>query len=235
MKTIVDQTVAKGYGSKIVYASFNEPDGNWYGGLGSNSTVQSNFCNDWLTIYKVIKAEDSNARIAGSNLACYSKMMMDTFVKFCMQNNCMPDVITWHDLADWQFSAFSDEYNHYRSLEQTYGVTTPREIIINEYAAQSDCSAPGKLVKWIGLFEDYKVSACLPYWHISNNLDDIAADTNEANGAWWLYKWYGDMSGESLPVTQQNTARTALYGVASLDDNKKVKYCFWWCKWAELN
>ena len=66
-----------------------------------------------------------------------------------------------------------------------------------------------------------KANACLAYWHISNNLCDIAADSNEPNATWWLYKWYGEMSGETLKMNVQGASKTQLYGVAALDDNKK--------------
>ena len=76
-------------------------------------------------------------------------------------------------------------------------------------------------MRWIGLWEDYQVAGCLPFWHLSNNLNGLAADTNEGNGAWWLYKWYGDMSGNYLPVSTSGAAQADFYGAASLDENKK--------------
>ena len=97
----------------------------------------------------------------------------------------------------------------------------PRQIAINEYAAQAECASPVDLVRWIGLFEEYNVAGCLPFWHLSNNLNGLAAGNNEGNGAWWLYKWYGDMSGQYLPVATSNTSKDNYYGAASLDENKK--------------
>lgn len=61
----------------------------------------------------------------------------------------------------------------------------------------------------------------MPFWHLSNNLNGIAADNNEGNGAWWLYKWYGDMSGHYLPIQTSNAEKHDFYGAASLDNNKK--------------
>lgn len=39
-----------------------------------------------------------------------------------------------------------------------YGVAEPREIVINEYAADYECASPGDLIRWIGLFEEFNVS-----------------------------------------------------------------------------
>ncbi len=207
------------YMGKLVYVPFNEPDGIWYGNIGWDSAVQSRFNQNWLSAYQLITELDPDALIAGTSCANYQSGHMDSWLKFCTENNCEPDYITWHELQDYDLSSFASNLANYRSIESKYGMTE-REIIINEYAPQDHCSNPGKLVNWIALFEENKVSGCLPYWHNAGNLNDIAADNNEPNGAWWLYKWYGDMSGETLALTT-NTARTEFYGLASIDDNKK--------------
>lgn len=207
------------YKGKFVYVPFNEPDGIWYGNINSSASVQSRFNSNWLDAYKLIKSLDPDALIGGISLASYQSNAMDSWVKFCVANNCEPDYVTWHELQTDKLASFKSHLDHYRGLEAKYGMAE-REIIINEYAPQDHCSNPGKLVNWIALFEENKVSGCLPYWHNAGNLNDIAADNNEPNGAWWLYKWYGDMSGETLSLTT-NTARDAFYGLASIDDNKK--------------
>ncbi len=207
------------YKGKLVYVPFNEPDGIWYGNIGWDGNVQSRFNQNWLSAYTLIKKLDPDALIAGTSCANYQSGHMDSWLKFCTENNCQPDYITWHELQDYDLSSFQSNLANYRSIEKKYNMTE-REIIINEYAPQDHCSNPGKLVNWIALFEENKVSGCLPYWHNAGNLNDIAADNNEPNGAWWLYKWYGDMSGETLKLTT-NTARTEFYGLASIDDNKK--------------
>lgn len=207
------------YKGKIVYVPFNEPDGIWYGNIGWDSNVQNTFNQNWLTVYNLIKSLDPEALIAGTSCANYQSGHMSSWLSFCVQNNCEPDYITWHELQDYDLSSFASNLADYRSIESRVGMSE-REIIINEYAPQDHCSDPGKLVNWIALFEENKVSGCLPYWHNAGNLNDIAADNNEPNGAWWLYKWYGDMSGETLSLTT-NTARTDFYGLASIDDNKK--------------
>ncbi len=207
------------YKGKFVYVPFNEPDGIWYGNIGWDANVQNRFNQNWLSAYTLIKSIDPDALIAGTSCANYQSGHFDSWLKFCTQNNCQPDYITWHELQVDDLSAFKSNLANYRSIEAKYNMTE-REIIINEYAPQDHCSNPGKLVNWIALFEENKVSGCLPYWHNAGNLNDIAADNNEPNGAWWLYKWYGDMSGETLSLTT-NTARTEFYGLASIDDNKK--------------
>ncbi len=207
------------YEGKFVYVPFNEPDGIWYGNIGSSASVQARFNQNWLSAYTLIKSLDPDALIGGISAANYLSGAYEAWIKFCTENNCEPDYITWHELQDYDLNAFKGNLDNYRAIERKYGMEE-REIIINEYAPQDHCSNPGKLVNWIALFEENKVSGCLPYWHNAGNLNDIAADNNEPNGAWWLFKWYGDMSGETLSL-KTNTDRTQFYGLASIDDNKK--------------
>lgn len=235
--------IEKGIAEDVVYVLYNEPQSNWIGGsytdpeTGTVSTGWESLFWFWEDMYNmVVEVYEENGvaaepRFAGLNLAGYNESVMDSYIKFCVEHSCMPDVVTWHDLSTGQYNRFHNEYNHYRSLEkkylteenkEKYGIDiTPREIVINEYADTYECASPGDLVRWIGLFEDYNVSGCLPFWHLSDNLNGLAADNNEGNGAWWLYKWYGDMSGQYLPVTTTNTEQANYYGVASLDENKK--------------
>ena len=95
-------------------------------------------------------------------------------------------------------------------------------IVINEYATMEACGVPGILIRYIANLEENNAYGCLPFWHQANNLNDLAADANEPNSAWWFYKWYADMSGDRLAVTEENTTKTGLTGVSTIDDNKAV-------------
>lgn len=223
--------IEAGIEEDVVYVLYNEPTENWIGGTyqdheGNTVTGWDSMYWFWLDMVEKLRevyreaGVEAEPKTAGLNLAVYDKTVMENYVKFCAEHDCMPDIVSWHDLATWQYNIFDEEYNHYRSLEKKYGVE-PREIVINEYAAQSECASPGDLVRWIGLWEDYQVAGCLPFWHFSNNLNGLVADNNEGNGAWWLYKWYGDMSGSYLPVAVEGASQDDFYGAASIDENKK--------------
>ena len=233
LKMQAQACIDKGIAEDVVYVLYNEPSENWIGGsytdleTGTYSEGWDSLNWFWKDMYEAVvelykeNGVKSKPRFAGLNLAWYQANVMENYVKFCTEHDCMPDVVTWHDLSTGAFDAFGTEYAHYRNLEKKYGIETPREIVINEYADWVECSSPGDLIRWIGLFEEYNVSGCMPFWHLSNNLNGIAADNNEGNGAWWLYKWYGDMSGQYLPVQTSNAAKNDFYGAASLDNNKK--------------
>ena len=243
LKMQAEECIKKGIAEEVAYVLYNEPYGNWIGGSYTDPETQTvstgweSLFWFWEDMYDMVVQiyEDhgiaTKPRFVGLNLAGYNDDVMERYIKFCVEHNCMPDIVSWHDLGTGAFDNYDHEYNHYRGLEDKYlteenagkyGVDiTPREICINEYAAPYECASPGNLVRWIGLWEQYSVTGCLPFWHLSNNLNGLAADNNNGTGAWWLYKWYGDMSGNYLPVATSNAAKDSYYGVASLDNNKR--------------
>ncbi len=144
---------------------------------------------------------------------------MYSFIEFCKNNDCMPDVVTWHELDEPDLYTMANSAAVYRQVCADLGLE-PKQVVINEYAEMKDCGVPGRLVNWISRLEDNELYGCLPFWHQANNLNDLAADDNNGNGAWWVYKWYGDMSGMTLKV-DTNTEFNLLYGCATIDDAKR--------------
>ncbi|WP_181394746.1 LamG-like jellyroll fold domain-containing protein [Paenibacillus cellulosilyticus] len=208
---------------KYVYVIFNEPDGIWFGG----NMDEDGFFSAFKRIYDAVKQEDPNARIAGPNLSGYNDDVMDGFMRYCKENNCVPDVMTWHELGNGQNDAFidrwDDHYNHYRGLETKYGIT-PRQIVINEYSWFEDPGAAGSMILWLSRFEEKKVYGAIAYWHLANSLNELAADANKPNGAWWLYKWYAQMSGNTVPIETTNAKFDGLYGLSSIDNSTRTAY-----------
>ena len=52
---------------------------------------------------------------------------MEEFVKYCSQNNCMPDVVSWHQ---WGSGGFVGSVETYRNLEKKYSRLTGRRSFI---------------------------------------------------------------------------------------------------------
>ncbi|UJF31471.1 hypothetical protein [Paenibacillus hexagrammi] len=208
-----------------VYVPFNEPDWIWYGGMGdysssSNDAIRQQFFNDWATVYSHIRSIDSVSKIAGPNFSAYNSQLMADFMGFAKAHNVVPDVITWHELDNNFFTDYYNHYNHLRSVESQLGLSQ-HPIVINEYARISgDLGVPGNLVQWITRFENTKVDGYLAYWTTAGALNDLVTENNKATGGWWLYKWYGEMTGNTVTVTPP-TQNGSLQGVATLDSSKK--------------
>lgn len=209
----------------IVYLPINEgaPQVDPETGVADNHYT---FYESWKLYYDAIKEADPNATVGGPNDAAYGHWRpggMSEFLKFCAENDCWPDVQTWHDLDDGEgaFARYPGEFEEYRTLSDELGMPE-QQIVINEYATMEACGVPGILIRYMAMLEENNAYGCLPFWHQANNLNDLAADANEPNSAWWFYKWYADMTGDRLAVTEENTTATGLTGISTIDDEKAV-------------
>lgn len=214
----------------IVYIPINE-----------GTPAGGNFYEAWEKYYKAIKDADPNATLAGPNSCAYGAQFsngqsMEGYIQYCANNNCIPDIITWHELGtnclspehglgdhmrDFREIWSKTDWSTYNKENETTGTPEIPQVCINEYAEMYYCGVPGRLVNWISRLEDQKVTGCLPFWHQANNLNDLAAGANEGNGAWWLYQWYGNMSGTTQPVSSR-TSYEKLYGVSTMDEAKCI-------------
>jgi hypothetical protein len=197
------------------YEIWNEPDGTWKNENGDFNSVL------WKQTYDLIRQLDPTAKIIGPSYSYYNSSRMDAFVKYCSQNNCMPDVISWHQ---WGSANFVNTVESYRSIEKKYGVS-PRPFSINEYSSEehSEEGCPGVSVPFIAKFERYGVeSAMISWWFVPlpGRLGSLLTSNNERGGGWWLYKWYGDMSGYMAKVTPPNDKSDGVDGFAALDKKK---------------
>lgn len=207
---------------KYSFVLFNEPDNIWYGG------DTARLCNDWLTIYNTVKSISPYIKVAGPNFASYKSGPYEQFFKFCSENNCLPEYVTWHELQKDKLTSYRSHYDHMMGLIDKYyagsGITPV--IFVNETANFEDVGAPGPLVNWLSIFEETKVYAALPYWGLANSMNELAADTNKPNGAWWVYKWYADMDGYTLPMEKENIGNPdsygCLYGLGSADEKNQM-------------
>ena len=220
VRIIVKKTVADPNHELFSYVPFNEPDNNWYGYSG---VPLQKLLRDWKTVYLAIRALDPNAKIVGPGFYNYRRETYRQFLRYVRDNQVLPQEISWHELQDNSFSGFDDRYLDYRELETSLGIA-PIPIVINEYTrANGDLGLPGKLVPWISRLENRKVLACLAFWTPSGTLADLVARTwpNRATGGWWVYKWYGGMTGETVSVIPPDTYGFGLQGVATLDPTKR--------------
>lgn len=147
-------------------------------------------CTDWLKIYQTIKAINPAIKVAGPNFSVYNSSAYQTFFEFCQQNNCLPEYITWHELQKDKLTSFRSHCDEVRGYIKTYYAGSGLEpiIFVNEAVNFDDVGNPGALVNWLAIFEEEDVYASLPYWGLANSLNELAADSNQPNGAWWVYK-----------------------------------------------
>ncbi len=153
----------------IIYIPINE---------GTPNVGAPHFGVAWKSYYDAIHAGDPDATIAGTNDWAYNSAFgtytdengnsqnynLDNFIPYCIENNCMPDIFTWHELDQGTLVTMAD---HKEDFVQKWnrawnnaGKEVPElpQICINEYAQSGDCGVPGRLVKSIifcGRFNTY--------------------------------------------------------------------------------
>ncbi|MFI0448321.1 CBM35 domain-containing protein [Actinomadura sp. 6N118] len=212
--TMTRKIVADPHRTSYVYVPFNEPDLIWY------RDDVTRLADHWKRVHDKIKSIDPGARIAGPNFASYRAADMRTFMTRARDNGVLPDVVTWHELNNDFFTDWEKHLADYRDIEADLGIGK-RPISINEYARISgDLGVPGNLVQYVARFENSKVDGCLAYWTTAGGLNDLVTRNNQATGAWWLYKWYGELTGRTVAVAPPSTS-SSLQGLAALDPAKK--------------
>ena len=202
------------------YVLFNEPDQIWFGGNLAGLEAA------WKQIYNAVHKIDPDARCVGPNYSGFSSSDYNHFLKYCSNNNCLPEIISWHELGD---ISLTDFYEHYDLVQQYiseyYGnVGYKPQLMVNEYARHYDIGAPGGLIKWLSMFEDKDMSGCMAYWAMANSLNELAADQNSPSASWWVYHWYAQMTGKQCKMTSPSFADTRFYGITSYDDEINMGY-----------
>lgn len=197
------------------YEIWNEPNDTW-----KSTTIDFN-SGLWKQTYDLLRQLDPKERIVGPSYSWYNASKMEEFVKYCSANNCMPDVISWHQ---WGSEGLAGAIENYRNLEKKYNVT-PRAISINEYSSNEHLEegCPGVSVPFIAKFERHGVESAMISWWFTNlpgRLGSLLTAKNERGGGWHLYKWYGDMSGYMAKVTPPNDKSDGVDGFAAVDVKK---------------
>jgi hypothetical protein len=219
LKPEVEQVLSSPYRDHVVLIPYNEPDGNWFGGMDNDQAKLTAFENEWLQTYRFIKGLWPQARIAGPNLTFYYAFAFNGFLSFCKANGCLPDVITWHELG--VPSTVRTNVAAYRALETQLGISS-LPINLNEYAFRYQLTNPAQMVPYLSALEDNKVDGDLAYWNVNGSLGDSAAQQNVPNGQWWLYNWYSQLTGNTVKVTPAaGDPDNTLQGVATLDQSKR--------------
>lgn len=207
----VEAVQASGAKNIAAYELWNEPDWTW------DTAHAGSFNDGWVRTYREVRSLDATTPIQGPS---YSNNIsaMQSFLSNAVATNTVPDIIAWHELNG--SNLIEADVAKVRSIEKSLGIT-PRPIAIEEYAKPSEMGVPGALVGYISKFERLGVQdAELAFWNHYGTLGDLLTDTGgKPNGAYWLYTWYGAMTGNMVVTTPP--AQTGIDGAASVTADKK--------------
>jgi hypothetical protein len=219
--SFINDKQASGYTNWYGIEPWNEPDGTWNDSNGNfNSAL-------WEPTYDTIRANDPDFPIVGPCYSYYNHNRMSEFLSYCIANDCLPDIISWHELSGIQ--NVSNNLNDYRALEASLGIS-PLPISINEYCdADHDLEGqPGSLGAFIGKFERYKVdSAQITWWFVPHpgRLGSLLATDTQKGAGWYFMNWYGAMTGNMVNVSVANEASANMDGAACVDTENEYISC----------
>lgn len=227
----VKELSAKEYADDIVYCIYNECDNAvWFGnykdgGVHYDEIGRANFYEAWKTTYDLVKSIDPDAKIGGPGFCDYGKEKITEFMQYVTDNNCVPEIMIYHELAWWSSADWDDHVNEYRQIEKDCGITSELPIIVTEYGTMEECGSPAAMLRYIIAMEKTNTYGNMAFWRLANNLNDTAADDNSPNSNWWLYRKYAEMEGTTLYVSSVDKNKDdgwqSNVGLAAITDDEE--------------
>lgn len=222
------------YADRIVYCIYNEADnGIWFGDFVDGNCVfteesRINFYQAWGMTYDLVKSIAPDAMIGGPGYCDYETAKTTGFMTYCKENDCVPEIMIYHELSVWSIPHWQIHVDDYRRIEAELGIDE-LPIIVTEYGCMEDCGDPARMLQYVTAIEKSGVWGNVAFWRLANNLNDTSADDNSPNSNWWLYRWYADMEGSLLETSVSALDNEDLYdddwrlaytGLASMTDSK---------------
>ncbi|GAB2485808.1 carbohydrate-binding protein [Nocardiopsis aegyptia] len=191
---------------------WNEPDWTW------DTQEAGSFNDGWTRTYELVRSLDPVTPIVGPSPSVYRHDDMLDFMSHARDTGTVPDVIVWHELGDMNWDSFDDHVADYRAIEERLGIS-PRPIAINEYNSFNQMDIPSVALHWMSAFERHGArEAHRAYWFEAGTFDGLFTLDNEPTASYWLYRWYGEMTGNIVATTPESW----LDGVASYDSSRQI-------------
>lgn len=201
VKTTVTETENSSYRDSLVYCIYNEMDnGAWLGDFREEEN-RYKFYAAWKDTYAVVKDINPDAKIAGPGYCGYNYDFIKEFLSYCKENDCLPEVVVWHELSDQSIYWLEHNFEGYYSICDELGIDR-LPVCISEYGLMKTNGIPGESVKWISRLEKEDAYGCVAYWRLANNLSDTVADDVMPNSNYWVYNFYAKMKGKELAAEE---------------------------------
>ncbi len=211
IRDVVADIEEAGVTNVVAYAPWNESDQTWLEANGD-------FLDLWEMSYNILREElGPDMPIQGPSFSDNISGMRE-FLEFAVETDTVPDVLEWHELI--RSSKIQGDIENVQTIMDDLGIED-RPIDIAEYASPQEVGLPGILVGYIAKLERFGVDrAELAFWNQSGTLGDLLTHRGgDPNGAYWLYTWYADMSGQMVTTTPPSN-ESPLDGAASVNDAK---------------
>jgi hypothetical protein len=208
--TQVKAVLAAGDSNISAFELWNEPDWTW------DTAAAGSFDAGWARTFDEVRADDPGAVIQGPSTSTFNASWMTTFLTDAKASGTLPNILSWHELDG--AGSIPGDVASAESIEASLGISA-RPIAIEEYGTSSQVGIPGDLVGYIANFERAGVNnAELAFWNQYGTLGDTLTSTGGSpNAAYWLYRWYGQMTGNMVTVVPPGSDGVGLDGAASVN------------------
>ncbi|MDR6550955.1 hypothetical protein [Paenibacillus qinlingensis] len=212
------------------WITWNEPDLQFSGNLAG-------FYETHRRAYNVIKAWNPNAKVQAPEWAVYNSTRMKDFLTYCKANNCLPDILSWHELSGTP----DDIEGHSLEIKNwmlANGIT-PMPLSVTEYQGPGNIGInqgydPGLSVANIARLERSQKHGMIyglkgnDQWqgddpNFKAGLDELADKNTLAlpTGRWYLYYWYSKATGRKVQ-TSQNINQVEAFATTDSTTKKSI-------------
>jgi hypothetical protein len=215
----------------VSYSIFQESNARGLGWIESNEPY---YLEAYRLAYHAIKQVDPDAEVVGPNAqwgpwtwwwpehAGDYTWFIRKFIDYCMENQCMPDIIAWHDGYHCNGFGIADAADEIRSYLKKKGIG-PIPLEQDDVGCKEGQFRPGTYVSYLANIERARIKyTCKCCWdrdcHINTLQGTLTKKKREPRSLWWMYKSYGDLGGQIVEVTPGNTVD----GVVAVDNEPDI-------------
>jgi hypothetical protein len=208
---LVNRMRARGMGD-VHYAVFTESCAR---GLGWVEKNQAHYLEAYRRAYRAIRQADPQAVIVGPNAQWGpfswwweqhkgdNTWFVRQFLDYCIANECVPDVIAWHDYACDGSGVLTDAAVLRAYFKEKGLGSLPLEE--DDIGCKEGQFRPGTFVAYLANIErariDYTVKCCWDNDCWGNTLNGLLTKTSrEKRSLWWTYFSYAELAGHIVEV-----------------------------------
>jgi hypothetical protein len=227
---LVNRMLQRGMGD-VSYSIFQESNAR---GLGWNESNEPHYLEAYRLAYNAIKQADPTALVVGPNAQWgpwtwwWSEHKGDytwfirNFIDYCTDNQCIPDIIAWHDGYNCDGFGIANAAEEIRNHIKKKGIA-PIPLEQDDVGCKDGQFRPGTYVSYLANMERAKITySCKCCWdgdcHINTLQGMLTKDNREPRSLWWMYKSYGDLAGQIVEVDPSNTVD----GVVAIDSGSDI-------------
>jgi hypothetical protein len=192
---------------------WNEPDDHYWG----RSLEQ--YLETWRRAHRIIRKVNPQAAIVGPVTAKFNQRWMEDFLIYCQKNDCLPDVLCWHELRTVTGEDIPTHAHQISSWMKAKNIGISR-LMVDEYASEQAYDRPGNLVSFFSNVEAAGLErAAVGVYGPKHLLCGAAtADGKHPTSSWWTFKAYGEMTGRLVATL----SRSPVAAVASWEPRKRI-------------